>query len=216
MARPIEFDREEVLRKAIGVFWQKGYSGTSIKNLVEATGLQPGSIYSAFGDKRGLFLASIDGYFEDMKRMIFNMLHTDQTAIVRIETFFNRLVNDSVTDEHRKGCFLVNTLLEIPVDDQEINSRLQAMFKEVENEFRDVLKEHKASGEYASTQSPEELARFLVAGIYGLRVFNKTQPDISALKSIVDNLLFVLRGKSCTMEPDISRNALLCEGHSKP
>jgi len=41
------------------------------------------------------------------------------------------------------------------------------------------------------------LARFLVAGIYGLRVFNKTQPDISALKSIVDNLLFVLRGKSC-------------------
>lgn len=216
MARPIEFDREEVLRKAIGVFWQKGYSGTSIKNLVEATGLQPGSIYSAFGDKRGLFLAAIDVYFEDMKRMIFTMLHTDQTAIVRIETFFNRLVNDSVTDEHRKGCFLVNTLLEIPVDDQEINSRLQAMFKEVENEFRDVLKEHKASGEYASTQSPEELARFLVAGIYGLRVFNKTQPDISALKSIVDNLLFVLRRKSCTMEPDISRNALLCEGHSKP
>ena len=216
MARPIEFDREEVLRKAIGVFWQKGYSGTSIKNLVEATGLQPGSIYSAFGDKRGLFLASIDGYFEDMKRMIFTMLHTDQTAIVRIETFFNRLVNDSVTDEHRKGCFLVNTLLEIPVDDQEINSRLQAMFGEVENEFRDVLKEHIASGEYASTQSPEELARFLVAGIYGLRVFNKTQPDISALKSIVDNLLFVLRGKSCTMEPVISRNARLCEGHSKP
>ena len=197
MARPIEFDREEVLRKAIGVFWQKGYSATSIKNLVEATGLQPGSIYSAFGDKRGLFLAAIDSYFEEMKRMIFNILHTDQTAIVRIETFFNRLVNDSVTDEHRKGCFLVNTLLEIPVHDQEINFRLQAMFKEVENEFRDVLKEHKASGEYASTQSPEELARFLVAGIYGLRVFNKTRPDISALKSIVDNLLFVLRVKSC-------------------
>jgi TetR/AcrR family transcriptional repressor of nem operon len=197
MARPIEFDREEVLKKAIGVFWQKGYSGTSIKNLVEATGLQPGSIYSAFGDKRGLFLAAIDGYFEDMKRMIFSMLHTDQAAIIRIETFFNRLVSDSVTDEHRKGCFLVNTLLEIPVHDQEINSRLQAMFGLVENELRGVLKEHIASGEFAIKQSPEELARFLVMGIYGLRVFNKTQPDISALKSIVDNLLSVLRGKSC-------------------
>jgi len=57
MARPIEFDREEVLQKAIGVFWQKGYSATSIKNLVEATGLQPGSIYAAFGDKRGLFFS---------------------------------------------------------------------------------------------------------------------------------------------------------------
>lgn len=198
MARPIEFDREEVLQKAIGIFWQKGYSGTSIKNLVEATGLQPGSLYSAFGDKRGLFLAAIDGYFEGMKRMIFTMLHTDQTPIVRIETFFNRLVSDSVTDEHRKGCFLVNTLLEIPVHDQEINSRLQAMFGLVENEFRDVLKEHIASGGFDSKQSPEELARFLITGIYGLRVFNKTQPDRMALKSIVDNLLSVLRGQSCT------------------
>ncbi|MDO9168201.1 MAG: TetR/AcrR family transcriptional regulator [Methylobacter sp.] len=197
MARPIEFDREEVLRKAIGVFWQKGYSGTSIKNLVEATGLQPGSIYSAFGDKRGLFLAAIDGYFDDMKPRVVNILHTDQTPIVRIENFFNRLINESVTDEHHKGCFLVNTLLEIPVDDQEINSRLQAMFGLVENEFRGVLEEHIASGEFDSKQSPEALARFLVAGIYGLRVFNKTQPDISALKSIVDNLLFVLRRKSC-------------------
>ena len=197
VARPIEFNREEVLRKAIGVFWQKGYSGTSIKNLVEATGLQPGSIYSAFGDKRGLFLAAIDGYFEDMKCMIFTLLHTNLPPIVRIETFFNRLVTDSVTDEHRKGCFLVNTLLEIPVDDQEINSRLQAMFGLVENEFRDVLKEHIASGRFDGNQSPEELARFLVVGIYGLRVFNKTQPDILALKSIVDNLLSVLRGESC-------------------
>lgn len=195
MARPIEFEREEVLRKAIGIFWQKGYNATSIKNLVEATGLQPGSLYAAFGDKRGLFLAAIDGYFEDMKRMISSMLHTDQSALVRIETFFNRLVSDSITDEHRKGCFLVNTLLEIPVHDQEINSRLQAMFALVENEFRDVLKEHIASGESDIKQSPEELARFLVAGIYGLRVFNKTQPDGLVLQSIVDNLLFVLRAK---------------------
>ncbi|MBL6987388.1 MAG: TetR/AcrR family transcriptional regulator [Methylobacter sp.] len=197
MARPIEFNREEVLQKAIGVFWQKGYSATSIKNLVEATGLQPGSLYAAFGDKRGLFLAAIDGYFEGMKRMVVSMLHTDQPAIIRIEEFFNRLISDSVTDEHRKGCFLVNTLLEIPVHDHEINSRLQTMFGLVEEEFRCVLKQHIASGGFDNKQSPEELARFLLAGIYGLRVFNKTQPDISALKSIVDNLLSVLRVGAC-------------------
>ena len=193
MARPIEFDREEVLQKAIGVFWQKGYSATSVKNLVEATGLQPGSIYSAFGDKRGLFLAAIDGYFEGMKRKILSILHADQPAIVRIEIFFNRLVSDSIIDDQRKGCFLVNTLLEIPVDDLEINSRIQSMFRWVENEFRSVLIEHMASGELDIKQSPEALARFLVAGIYGLRVFNKTQPDVLALKSIVENLLSVLR-----------------------
>lgn len=198
MARPIEFDRDDVLRKAIGVFWQKGYGGASVKDLVEATGLQPGSLYAAFGDKRGLFLAALDGYFEDMKHMIISILHTGQPAMVRIESFFDRLVCDSVADEHRKGCLLVNTLLEIPVHDREINSRLQAMFGLVENEFRGVLKEHIDSGEFDVKQSPEELARFLLAGIYGLRVFNKTQPDRMALKSIVDNLLSVLRGQSCT------------------
>lgn len=194
MGRPIEFNRDDVLRKAIGIFWQKGYSATSIKNLVEATGLQPGSIYSAFGDKRGLFLAALDGYFEGMKRRVSGMLHTEQPAIARIETFFNRLVSDSVADEHRKGCFLVNTLLEIPVHDQEINARLQTMFALVEDEFRAVLTEYIASCEFEIKQSPEELARFLMAGIYGLRVFNKTQPDAAALKSIVDNLLSVLKG----------------------
>lgn len=197
MARPIEFDRGDVLRKAIGVFWQKGYGGTSVKDLVEATGLQPGSLYAAFGDKRGLFLAALDGYFEDMKHMIISILHTGQPAMVRIESFFDRLVCDSVADGHRKGCLLVNTLLEIPVHDREINSRLQAMFGLVENEFRGVLKEHIDSGEFDVKQSPEELARFLLVGIYGLRVFNKTQPDVVALESIVDNLLFVLREKSC-------------------
>ena len=137
-------------------FGKKATDATSIKNLVEAIGLQPGSLYSAFGDKRGLFLAAIDGYFEDMERMIFTMLHTDQTPIVRIETFFNRLVSDSVTDEHRKGCFLVKTLLGIPVHDQEINSRLQTMFGEVEKEFKRVLKEHLDSGKFDNNQSPEE------------------------------------------------------------
>ncbi|MGR8981793.1 MAG: TetR/AcrR family transcriptional regulator [Gammaproteobacteria bacterium] len=204
MARPIEFDREEVLRKAIGVFWQKGYGGASIKDLVEATGLQPGSLYAAFGDKRGLFLAALDGYFKDMKRMIVGILHTDQPALVRVETFFDRLIGDSVADGQRKGCLLVNTLLEIPVHDREINSRLQAMFGEVEKEFRGVLKEHIESGGSDAKQSPEALARFLLAGIYGLRVFNRTQPDRMALKSIVDNLLSVLQGQPCNnSRPDI-------------
>ncbi|MGR9101283.1 MAG: TetR/AcrR family transcriptional regulator, partial [Gammaproteobacteria bacterium] len=58
MARPIEFDRNHVLKQAIRVFWLKGYHAASVKNLTDATGLLPGSLYAAFGDKRGLFLAA--------------------------------------------------------------------------------------------------------------------------------------------------------------
>lgn len=85
---------------------------------------------------------------------------------------------------------MANALLEIPIHDQEINSRLQTMFGLVEDELRAVLKEHIASGDFGIKQSSEQLARFLMAGIYGLRVFNKTQPDTSASFSFLGSKPF--------------------------
>ncbi|MBD3610778.1 MAG: helix-turn-helix transcriptional regulator, partial [Gammaproteobacteria bacterium] len=62
MARPVEFEMDTVLQKAMDTFWEHGYSATSMSNLVEVTGLKPGSIYAAFGSKEGLFLSAIDKY----------------------------------------------------------------------------------------------------------------------------------------------------------
>ncbi|MDH3970432.1 MAG: TetR/AcrR family transcriptional regulator, partial [Rhodospirillales bacterium] len=62
MARPKSFDREEVLERAMAVFWRKGYAATSVRDLVEATGLNPGSLYDTFDDKHGLFLESVTLY----------------------------------------------------------------------------------------------------------------------------------------------------------
>ncbi len=62
MARPREFDRDEVLDKAIEVFWTQGYDGTSVQDLVDAMGIQRGSLYAAFGDKHQLFLEALDRY----------------------------------------------------------------------------------------------------------------------------------------------------------
>ncbi len=69
MARPAEFERETVLREAMDVFWRKGYNTTSIKDLVDATNIQPGSLYWAFGNKQKLFLAAVDCYRQDIQRL---------------------------------------------------------------------------------------------------------------------------------------------------
>jgi len=189
MARPTTFDRHDVLQQTIQLFWLQGYSNTSIKNLVEATGLQPGSLYAAFGDKRGVFLAALDQYFEAMKLNLFAALHNDKPPIERLTDFFNQLVQESYCDPDRKGCLLINTLSEIPVNDVEINTRLQAMFADVEQELKQLLIEAQTIGHIGEHQDPETLAKFLVTGIFGLRLFNKTQPDSDSLKAIVKHLL---------------------------
>ena len=189
MARPIAFDRTYVLQQAIQLFWLQGYSNTSIKNLVSVTGLQPGSLYAAFGDKRGLFLAALDVYFENMKHNLFAALHNGKPPIERLTDFFNQLVQESYCDPERKGCLLINTLSEIPVNDVEINTRLQAMFGEVEQQLKQLLIEAKILGHISEHQDPETLAKLLVTGIFGLRLFNKTQPDLDSLQAIVKHLL---------------------------
>ena len=62
MARPIEYDRDKVLDKAMQTFWEQGYCATSMSTLVETTDLKPGSLYAAFESKEGLFLATLDRY----------------------------------------------------------------------------------------------------------------------------------------------------------
>ncbi len=192
MARPAEFDRQEALHSAMQVFWRQGYHATSVKDLVRATQLQPGSLYGAFKNKRALFLDSLDSYFEAIRAMIDEVLHSAEPPLVRIHRFFDRLMKDARRDPDVKGCLLVNTLLEIPAEDEEIIRRVASMFREVEREFRGVLQEALERGDLSPEKDPKALARLLLTGIYGLRVYNKTRPDASAMRSIVAALLSVL------------------------
>ncbi|MGR9074198.1 MAG: TetR/AcrR family transcriptional regulator [Gammaproteobacteria bacterium] len=194
MARPIEFDRNHVLKQAIRVFWLKGYHAASIKNLTDATGLLPGSLYAAFGDKRGLFLAALDAYFDAMKHTMVAALHEDKPPDLRLALFFDRLVSESCDDPDRKGCLLINTLSEIPIQDAEINSRLQRMFDEIERELKTVLTECREQGLMNEQLDPGTIAKFLMTGIFGLRLYNKTQPDAAILGSVVDRLLAAALG----------------------
>lgn len=192
MSRPAEFDRDEVLQGAMLVFWQQGYNATSVKNLTDHTGLNPGSLYGAFKSKRALFLEALDVYFAQTKTFVARFLHTDEPPLTRIQAFFHQLLRECSLDRDGKGCLLVNTLLEIPADDATINRRVAKMFRYVETEIRRVLEEAQVRGDLAPEKDPEALARLLVAGIYGLRVYNQTRPGKKALTSIVDNLLSIL------------------------
>ena len=79
MARPREFDSDVVLTALRDVFWEHGYEGTSYANITAATGLQKGSLYAAYGDKRSLYLEAIGRYDQenvsDGVAMLLSLIH---------------------------------------------------------------------------------------------------------------------------------------------
>lgn len=193
MARPQEFDHEEVLQNAMRLFWRQGFEATSIKDLTEATKLQPGSLYAAFKSKRNLFLLSLDEYFADLLAGVTQLMQADSPPLKRIEQFFNELIKESAHDKELKGCLLVNTLLEIPADDEEINNRVASMLQTIEQQFRSVLEQAQASGELAEDKDPAALASTLISGVFGMRVYNRMNKGKKGLNAIVDNLLSLLQ-----------------------
>lgn len=192
MARPQEFDHQQVLNNAMQVFWRKGFSTTSIKDLSHAMQLQPGSIYGAFKNKRNLFLESLDYYFVNLYEGVSCILDSEDAPLLRIRKFFDYFLNIARDDEELKSCLLVNTLLEIPPEDEEINQRVSVMFQKVEGLFVNVLKEAQQNGSLASGTRPESAAKMLMSGIFGLQVYNRMSKDKDDLKQIVNNLLSVL------------------------
>ncbi len=192
MVRPTQFDTEQVLQGCMQAFWRRGYNGTSIRDLVEVTGLQPGSLYGTFDNKRALFLRTLEHYFAGQEAFVRAVLHSDKAPpLQRIHNFFDELLRQSTKDRERKGCLLINTLVETPPDEIEINRRVIRMLNFVEKSLCSVLKEAAADGSLPPQREPAVLAKVLVNGVFGLRVNSKMRSN-RELRQIVTGLLSLL------------------------
>ncbi len=192
MARPAEFDRDEVLEKAMNLFWETGYTATSVNALVDATQLKPGSLYGAFHSKRDLFLETIDVYAQRSLTRISNNFLKAESAIKGIEAFFSNLCLDLEADEIGKSCFLVNTILELSYENEEIRDKVTDYLDEIESYFLKAIIEAQQLGELDSSINPEDLATYLMTSIWGLRVLSSKRPSKEKYQAVIQNVLRVL------------------------
>ncbi|WP_415911481.1 TetR/AcrR family transcriptional regulator [Neptuniibacter sp. QD37_11] len=192
MARPAEFDRTDVLEKAMNVFWRTGYSATSVTDLVNATKLKPGSLYGAFQSKRGLFLEVIDTYAERSLNRVSSVMENAETPLKGIEQFFKCFCDDLVHDRLGKGCLMVNTMLELATEDDEIRERVGGYLSQVETYFTNALIQAQEQGLLDRKQSPEDLSTYLMTNIWGLRVLSSKRPHQSKYDAVITNMLKAL------------------------
>jgi len=189
MARPREFDTDSALERAMKAFWAKGYKATSLDELCAATGLSRSSLYAAFGGKRELLHRSLDRYQEQAAARVTAALARPGPVRGAIVAFVNDLIDRIVEGPGRRGCFIGNCAAELARGDRVTAARVRLGLERIEGLFRDALGRGQARGEIAATADVGSLARFLVAGIQGLRLVGKANPDRAALEGIAAVML---------------------------
>lgn len=184
MARPREFDADVALERAMQAFWAKGFKATSLDDLCAATGLSRSSLYAAFGGKRALLHRSLDRYEEQGIARITAALARPVPVRKAIADFASDLIDGIVAGPGRRGCFIGNCAVELARQDRATAGRVRRSLERVEATFRDALARAQARGEIAVSSDVDVIARFLVAGIQGLRLVGKAIPDRVALEDI--------------------------------
>jgi TetR/AcrR family transcriptional repressor of nem operon len=191
MNRPREYDLEIVLEKATDLFWEKGYGGTSIIDLVARTGLNSRSMYNEFGDKEGLFLACIDHYVSESLSGLGKILAKKPLGLSNIEAFFDYQV-DNVTPDYFKGCLLVNSLSEKEVLSEKINSKVKLRISNIIDLMYRCLKAEQDKGGISKEVDCMALANYFLCFDFGLMNFGRNQSKKKEIRKIVDFALTTL------------------------
>jgi AcrR family transcriptional regulator len=112
MARTRQFDEDALTSAALGFFWTNGYESTSIETISTATGVGNGSIYAAYGSKRGLFERVLADYCATRVHIVSDAMAAGETVEQSVRRFFEVIVADCATQPGRRGCLMLNTISE--------------------------------------------------------------------------------------------------------
>jgi AcrR family transcriptional regulator len=188
MARPREFDETAVLDSALRVFWEKGYEGTSIEDLVHATGIGRASLYGAFGDKEQLFGRVLTRYLAGTEDIVALAANHDLAAREVLRRILHSRLGETCAKTSPKGCFLLlaGTAGDGPPAAREA---LSASLQQLERLLADVIKRGKRRGEIGDHAEPVALARFLVVMMQGVSASARAGWSQERLRAAVDEAI---------------------------
>jgi TetR/AcrR family transcriptional repressor of nem operon len=191
MARPREFDEEAVLDAAVQCFWARGYEATSIRDLIEKTGITGASLYNAFGDKRALYQRALDHYVEDS---VVDRIRRCEALAPReaIGAFFAEIVRRSLDDHQHKGCMLVNAALDVAPNDPGFQRIVAAVLIRVEQFFLGRIEAGQVDRTITRSLAAKTLAQHLLGVLMGVRVLARVRPERALLEGVVSGALALL------------------------
>ncbi|NIH80357.1 TetR/AcrR family transcriptional regulator [Amycolatopsis viridis] len=186
MPRPREFDEQDVVARAAGLFRRLGYHATSVRDLGDELDLKPSSLYRTFGDKHTLFLRALDHYREtDSAEARARLGGTGPTREV-LRNWLMWLVTGSAGDHSGLGCFVVNTTTELGTGDPQVQQRTEAAFEVTREAIAEVLRRGCRDGELPADLDVDAAVELLFTTVLGLRVRERAGHDPARLAATID------------------------------
>lgn len=185
------YDETQVLECAARAFWTKGFEATSMADLVRETGINRGSIYAAFTDKRGLFLKALDHYDRIYRAGYLDRIDPSLSPAEAILKVFEDAARPA--GDRPGGCLLVNTALELSPHDPEIAAFVDERLRAVEDFFRDRIRDGRDSRAMPPRVKPRSSAQALLSLFLGLRVLTRSSGRPAATDAILEQVRAMLR-----------------------
>jgi len=190
MGRHKGYDRNQVLEKAMHLFWRKGYEGAHLQELVEVTGLNRFGLYKEFQGKDGLYEAAIEHYLESLKHLGAVL----DRAPLGMENILEE-VKLLVDSDFPYGCFMTNSLTQQEVLNERIRRRVRDFIAGSECAVRKNLEAAQANGEIRADTDLDGLAKFIVTFDIGIVTFSATQPSPEEKRKIYETFrILLIRG----------------------
>ncbi len=171
------------------MFSSKGYSETSMDDIVRATGVSRYGIYGTFGSKRELFEQALERYADGMGRQSFLRLLEPDASLAQIRAIFDERVDAMSSAGENRGCMLSHTAMELAPHDPEIKGVLQKFLKRMSKTFAVGLESAKEMGEVKKDLDTRAAGEFLTGAIFGLTVLARSGFSRTTLDSFVDNTM---------------------------
>ena len=196
MNRARTFDPHTALSQVVDLFSSKGYSETSMEDIVQTTGVSRYGLYGTFGNKRELFEQALEQYAEGMGKQSFLRLLEPGASLDHIRAIFDERVADMCCAEEHKGCLFIHTAMQLAPQDEELRGVLQRLMKRMSKAFAIGLDSAKGRGEVSKDVDVDAAGELLTSTMFGLAVLGRTGFPKATLDGIVDSTLGSLQGES--------------------
>jgi TetR/AcrR family transcriptional repressor of nem operon len=186
-----QFDRDEVLEKAMHLFWERGYEATGMTEMLRHVGIGRQSLYDTFGDKRSLYLATLDHYFRTRGGPILAQLRAPGSPMENVRQVFG-MWGKMAEDTHFCGCLIGNSAAEMAYTDTEIADRIAGYVRGLEDAFHEVLVRAQEQGEISAKHDPRDVARSFINMIQGMALLSKVLRDPEIARGVLRSTLQML------------------------
>ena len=188
MAKNIKFDRQEVINKATDLYWEKGFHGTSMRNLQDVIDMRPGSIYATFGSKEGLYKEALQCYANKGVAELKKCADSDSSPMAALKVFITNSIIGSAESGPSGMCMLVKTVSELTQENIALLNEAKRLLNVMEQAFSSVLVKAQVFGELDKTKDTIALARYIQIQLMGLRTYMQVNNDKEKIKLLIDDI----------------------------